>query len=1103
MKAFICTCAVLFGMVCSAWAEVFVGNGTGGVFIKKVEYKSLTAAVEAINTGEAQGDTIKLMRDVTEPTIEITASMTIDFNGFHYHITAENEDEPIAVQLPPAEVGEEQPELVDVTLKNGTIAIAGNKKLYTLLGVVGNVTLENMVLDGKYGVHSLAVLAEYPDAPYGVCTVMVGEVTLKGNTRILAPTGVNAISMVPLAASSAGSAYAPKLKAEGKNVLVGGALNVFLGSDNPATRNYFQMFSDVVIPATMELELSEATEDLGFAWAKVGSNKELAYTVTLPDELPAGVTLTSSELDSLHMGIPEGAKAKITGLPSGVKLVTIKGKDGNPDTYELQGSLKKAGPFTALMTVTGSIVEDVSGEEVSFSYVTQLIGNVTNAELTTAINDDHTAYYNHKFSGVTYDSPNKISVTKGPYTLGKTIKLSATPAAGYEFEGWSLWQNEGTGLALYKSFDDSKTSFVWEGSFPRELHLQAEFTLRAEIEDALLAGEYADWGKTWVLTPGEQVEIPVNADIASRLTVKGLPSGLKFGKDKESGTYFISGTPKKVNTASTVVFTLKSEEKGEPAQVTGRLLIVNPYEKVTATCKQNGKELEEFYYDYIATAPCGVEIDPITMTFNLTPKKVAVSELPKGLKFKYDAKSGEATITGAMSAIGLFYTHFTITGPGGDLSNTYIYFRSTHQHGFKIPELDAFASTGMEYHDSVALYMTPQKGEWDASQTFEKLNAWLATEPTAKISGLPSGMKVTKDKATGTLSITGTPKAGGYSLLTITIEGENGEILTRTLTFNANNKLEIELAKQEYFHVAYGEKAMVHPFEYRVDEAIPTAGILNTNLGITFPDESQFGYFAEDDGDTPEGTPIDLADYTVTATGLPKGMKLEKKVYTLTHTDTPKEKITTYVITGTPKVSDDDEWDETDEEAFSWRYAEYGVTLTFKHKATGAIGSTWMEFSLEDYLQEYYKGTFIAEGYPYFRYLEDTPGTRAEDCVMRVVVDRPTGFGGTATVYLCLPNDEYWQHSWVKIMTLPFAYNDAAFMDEGATCYTAWYAKGKNRIAFFHDFTAPLMSGYLEPTAVVIDNIEYEDIIFSTKTTESGIPVWDEYAFFLPAGAVW
>ncbi len=1080
MKTFLLSLLVIFGIAVSASAQTVVPEVTfgppeaGGIFIKKVEYPTLAAAVEAIHSGEAKGDTIKLMRDVVEPGVSLAATMTIDFNGFSYYIVDEDpndEEDPT-----PITVYQYTPDQV-VTLKNGYITVGEDTDLATILGVLGNVTLDNMILDGK---HWYSPAHFFDDT--ALCTVLGGELVVKGNSRLLAPFGGYAVMLATLSeivtnGSIETKMFAPKLTIEGKNVLVEGALHLDFDADdmdaypNASAFLHFARYSQVTTPASMELELSELTQDFGFAWAKVGSKKELAMTA------PSGNIGSGVELDDFPItddfGFTPGDKIKATGLPSGIKLVKIKGEEG--DTYVLQGEFKKSGSFNTVLTISGTYYDEEEDVELDYTFPIQILWEVTDIELLTEIEDP--------CSSENYPTPNKVSVTKGPYTLGKKVTLKATSAAGYEFEKWERYPDEATEPDEDPEPDKTETaatfSFELTEETPRKFTARATFLLRDEINEgklfaappvaegdtAALAEGEIDWNakKVIKLEPGRYVEIPLDETIAETLSIKGFPSGLKLGKTEE-GKPAIVGTPKKADTASTLVFTQKSTVKGEPAKVSGRLIIVEPYKEIDEVIfKQNDAELA----DNEIVVGCGEEIAPVSITYNVAPTKIVAKNLPKGIKFAYDKKTATGTLTGAIKTPAAYCIRLTATGPAGDTCTDSFWIYVDHIR--QIESLNTVLDTNL-----LEVNMTQTKGVVETNEAFTAFNTWLAENPTAKIKGLPSGMKVTKDKETGNLAITGVPKKGGCYLVTITMKDADGNTVTTTVDLYVNAWLDVEV-EDDFFSIAGGEKAMIHLFEDYPEYSIPECGILNTNLGITFPDGTRVGYFND------EGSPIDLADYTVKVKGLPKGMKLEKKVYTLIN----GENVTTYVITGTPKVAND-EWDEEDYE--DWWYTYYYLEVTLTHKATGMTGDCKIELSVEDLLGLYRQGTYVLEG-DVLAYSADS-----EESVwpVRMVVDRPTGFGGTATVYIL--KDGEGSHAWEKVATLPFAYNDS-YIDFYWDSYTGWYVKGDTRVAFWQDMREDEYTGeFYVYYRAVIDNLEVDGVYYTSfYLDDDGTPDWYEY----------
>ncbi len=1096
-----------------------IGAGEGGIFIKDVEYPTLQEAVVDVYKGTAKGNTITLMRDVAEPGLILPAGvpMTIDFNGFNFYITADPDRGAMPIMVFPASTSQSQGGTLQeqvaalqkqvLTLKNGYVTIGEDTNLSGILMALGNVTLDNMTLDGKHWYFEDEDTDAEEEPISALCFGIMGEIVVKGNSRLLAPDGGSAFVLATLTEEQASDTeslkvLAPKLTIEGKNVLVDGALHLaFDTSDIYAKPDkdqllHFLRYSQVTTPASMELELSEFTQDLYFDWAKVGSKNVLARVLPFPMIFESGDELSIPLNSSSTLGVIPGETVKATGLPSGIKLV--KTKDDAGDTYALKGQFKKAGAFDLVLTISGTETIEVDTPtvtnteadaeaevlELDYSYLVKIVGAVKDIELLTEISDP--------CSSENYPTPNKISVTKGPYTLGKKVTLKATPAAGYTFEKWERYPDGAT--EADESTTEPTVSFELTEDTPHEFTARAQFSLRNEINEgklfaappaaegdtaALVEGD-TDWNANEVikLEPGKLVEIPLDETIAETLTIKGFPSGLKLGTTEE-GKPAIVGTPKKADAASTLVFTQKSTVKGEPAKVSGRVIIVEPYDEIDdVTFTQNDAELE----GNETTVGCGEEIAPISITYDVTPTKLVAKNLPKGLKLTYDKKTGAGTITGAVKTPGAYRIRLTATGPAGDTSTVSFWIYVNH-----IRQIESL-KTVLGDSGWLELDMTQTKGEVVANDTFDAFNTWLAENPTAKVTGLPSGMKVTKDKETGTLSITGAPTKGGSYIITITMEDDNGNTLTTTVDLYVDAWLDVKIW-EDYFRLSGGEKAMVHLFEGSPEYSAPTWGALNTNLRITFPDGSKVGNHPElaPPDATIEDMPafVDLADYTVKAEGLPKGMKLEKKTYTLTDTDTPKETMTTYVITGTPKLSDE-YWDE---EYQDWWYY---VTVTLTHKATGMKGSFGFELSIIDYFAVYRQGTYVMEGYAlaHLRFGSSMPWP------VRMIVDRPTGYGGTATVYIYNADTFMWE----KVATLPFAYNDGLF-SSGYGTYTGWYAKGDTRVAFWHAVDIISAAGEVEEMYVgVIDNLEVDGVRFSSLVMdEYDGPDWETFSLW-PAG---
>ena len=160
------------------------------VKIGDVEYYSLKAAYDAA----VDGDTIKLLNDMTGTGIKIQKSVTIDFGGFTYTVNSgvgSRNTETNAFQILASTQRDANNNRIpyDVTFKNGAIAVvedpvAGSKEIKTVIMNYCNLTLEDMIIDGTGNTEMM----------YGV-VFNNGLSNVKGNTSIKVNPGVTAVDI--------------------------------------------------------------------------------------------------------------------------------------------------------------------------------------------------------------------------------------------------------------------------------------------------------------------------------------------------------------------------------------------------------------------------------------------------------------------------------------------------------------------------------------------------------------------------------------------------------------------------------------------------------------------------------------------------------------------------------------------------------------------------------------------------------------------------------------------------------------------------------------------------------------------------------------------
>ena len=235
----------------------------------------------------------------------------------------------------------------------------------------------------------------------------------------------------------------------------------------------------------------------------------------------------------------------------------------------------------------------------------------------------------------------------GPYDPGKKTTLKAKPSAGCVFAGWYAAYDEETGefSSPLESAADYRTlsmPYVVDG----DATVYARFATAEEDESRL---SLLDEGMTFeVGGDGAHIQLQVDSLSVPKVSVKGLPAGLKF----DAKTLKITGTPSKpgvyVVTASLSNTTVKKAETRTFA------IKVPNFRWDDSTV---GVALEDEYSLRAGVAP---DFSDVISKIVGGGWKLAVSGLPSGLK--YDEKN--RVIAGIASKDGFYTVTFTATRGG-------------------------------------------------------------------------------------------------------------------------------------------------------------------------------------------------------------------------------------------------------------------------------------------------------------------------------------------------------------------------------------------------------------------------------------------------------
>ena len=355
-----------------------------------------------------------------------------------------------------------------------------------------------------------------------------------------------------------------------------------------------------------ELTVPNFTTDMFRAAGLDTDGKYVLNAGVLPDALADVVSAVTNG----------GWSLKMDGLPAGVKFDAKKAV--------FSGVATKEGTFTVTFTATKGKEKEIATAtfEVAFPTLT----------LDIAAYDDESA-------------TNKVKVTGGgKYPVGAKVTLKATPDKGNVFAGWL----DAEGKPLAGGAVDYRTASYTYIATDAAVALTAQFATEEEDKTNLKV-TVAD---ATTATDGTY-ELDLGACVASlslpKLTVKGLPTGLKF----DAKTLKITGKATKpgVYTVTVEATNLSVKKATDDSKGVFTLTVPN---KTSAALPGLKPETDAYGSNF-----AGVAFDPAIV--DCTPAEgwaVKVAGLPTGLK--YDANTGK--ITGVSTAkAGSYTVTFTAT----------------------------------------------------------------------------------------------------------------------------------------------------------------------------------------------------------------------------------------------------------------------------------------------------------------------------------------------------------------------------------------------------------------------------------------------------------
>lgn len=162
-----------------------------------------------------------------------------------------------------------------------------------------------------------------------------------------------------------------------------------------------------------------------------------------------------------------------------------------------------------------------------------------------------------RYVQVTCDAVKGRVTGTGVYARNRKVKISAKASAGWVFSGWRL-NGEIVSQSASYTCPEGDEDVAYEAMFISTSDDRDSIALAIDGRDLIAGSELPLDVYCGVKT--EMPVVPFALTLPS-VSASGLPSGLKLVRDKETGTYAISGVPTKAGGLGTVKLSVKTEAK--------------------------------------------------------------------------------------------------------------------------------------------------------------------------------------------------------------------------------------------------------------------------------------------------------------------------------------------------------------------------------------------------------------------------------------------------------------------------------------------------------------------------------------------------------------
>lgn len=359
----------------------------------------------------------------------------------------------------------------------------------------------------------------------------------------------------------------------------------------------------------------------------------------MADEYAAGAAIAPVAIDvSRCTSLP---KVTVKGLPSGLKF-TAKDvfKKGSKIEIEypantIYGKPTKSGVYTVVASVT------TVGKKIATASQTIIVRKPDEKVVVPVV-----ASEGGEVKG------------GGVYAIGKKVTLKATAKKGFVFAGW--YEDEGFAIPCDSTVTDCRNpSYAYTmGGSDKVFYARFEPAASDTVLDLMVDGLSVP--ATFTVSEYKQLALEVESLSLPKISVKGLPAGMKFtakpiykkgskteievqantiyGAPKKLGMYKVSVSISNTSVKKAVVkeFTIEAPDLAAP----------------------NNYFVEELDKKYVLSVGIS-NIDDFlpSLKLNSSEAKLVVSGLPEGLE--YDAKAGK--ITGVATKPGIYTVKLTVT----------------------------------------------------------------------------------------------------------------------------------------------------------------------------------------------------------------------------------------------------------------------------------------------------------------------------------------------------------------------------------------------------------------------------------------------------------